>query len=116
MASRESDLLNEIEALRARNAHLERELAQYKELHPEKVETPCEGCGAALSVAFLDFNEDFGHLCDNCWGEWVRDIRDTCLRSQTPFFFKQWGGPVKKRSGRVLDGRTWDEIPKPVPA
>lgn len=47
-------------------------------------------------------------------GEWVRDIRDTCLRSQTPFFFKQWGGPVKKRSGRVLDGRTWDEIPKPV--
>ena len=72
MASRESDLLNEIEALQARNAQLGREVAQYKELHPEKVETQCEGCGAALSVAFLDFNEDFGHLCDNCWGGWER--------------------------------------------
>ncbi len=70
MANRESDLLNKIEALRARNAQLERELAQYKELHPEAVETHCEGCGEALAVAFLDFNEDFGHLCDNCYEEW----------------------------------------------
>ena len=42
---------------------------------------------------------------------WVRGIRDQCLDQQVPFFFKQWGGTNKKRSGRVLDGRTWDEMP-----
>jgi protein gp37 len=44
--------------------------------------------------------------------EWVVDIRDQCLAADTPFFFKQWGGVRKKRSGRVLQGRTWDEMPK----
>ena len=43
--------------------------------------------------------------------DWVREIRDNCLQSATPFFFKQWGGTVKKRGGRILDGRTWDEMP-----
>ena len=42
---------------------------------------------------------------------WVRDIRDACVRSGVPFFFKQWGGVFKKRTGRVLDGRTWDQMP-----
>ena len=43
--------------------------------------------------------------------EWVRSIRDTCVRSEVPFFFKQWGGVFKKRTGRALDGRTWDQMP-----
>ena len=43
--------------------------------------------------------------------EWIRAIRDSCVRSSVPFFFKQWGGVFKKRTGRVLDGRTWDEMP-----
>lgn len=43
--------------------------------------------------------------------EWVRDIRDQCAAAGAPFFFKQWGGVWKKRAGRVLDGRTWDEMP-----
>ena len=42
---------------------------------------------------------------------WARDIRDVCLASGVPFFFKQWGGVFKKRAGRVLDGRTWDQMP-----
>jgi protein gp37 len=42
---------------------------------------------------------------------WVRDIRDQCVASGVAFFFKQWGGTRKKRAGRVLDGRTWDEYP-----
>ena len=46
--------------------------------------------------------------------EWVRDIRDQCLKSKVPFFFKQWGGVFKKRNGRMLDGRTWDQLP-PTP-
>ena len=44
--------------------------------------------------------------------DWVRDIRDNCLASDVPFFFKQWGGVFKKRAGRTLDGRTWDEMPQ----
>ena len=43
--------------------------------------------------------------------DWVRDIRDQCLASETPFFFKQWGGVFKKKAGRELDGRTWDQMP-----
>jgi protein gp37 len=43
--------------------------------------------------------------------EWVRQIRDRCLAATVPFFFKQWGGPVKSKTGRILDGRTWDEMP-----
>ncbi len=43
--------------------------------------------------------------------EWVRDIRDQCLAAGTPFFFKQWGGVNKKRTGRLLDGRAWDQMP-----
>ena len=43
---------------------------------------------------------------------WVRSIRDQCLESNTPFFFKQWGGTNKKKAGRILDGETWDQMPK----
>lgn len=42
---------------------------------------------------------------------WVTDIRDTCNQQQVPFFFKQWGGVNKKKAGRQLEGRTWDEKP-----
>ena len=44
--------------------------------------------------------------------DWVRNIRDNCMQTNVPFFFKQWGGKIKKRTGRILDGRTWDEMPK----
>jgi protein gp37 len=43
--------------------------------------------------------------------EWVREIRDQCRRAGLPFFFKQWGGVNKKKTGRELEGRTWDEMP-----
>lgn len=43
--------------------------------------------------------------------EWVTEIRDQCLKARVPFFFKQWGGVQKKRAGRTLEGRTWDEMP-----
>jgi len=43
--------------------------------------------------------------------DWVRAIRDNCTASEVPFFFKQWGGVFKKRTGRTLDGRTWDQMP-----
>ena len=43
--------------------------------------------------------------------DWVTEIRDQCLRAGVPFFFKQWGGAQKKKAGRTLGGRTWDEMP-----
>ena len=43
--------------------------------------------------------------------QWVRDIRDRCLDAGVPFFFKQWGGVNRRATGRMLDGRTWDEFP-----
>lgn len=44
--------------------------------------------------------------------EWVIEIRDQCLQANIPFFFKQWGGINKKKTGRLLQGRTWDQLPK----
>ena len=43
--------------------------------------------------------------------EWVEEIRDSCLEQSVPFFFKQWGGVNKNSTGRLLDGRTWEESP-----
>jgi protein gp37 len=43
--------------------------------------------------------------------EWVTDIRNQCLKAGVPFFFKQWGGVQKSKTGRTLEGRTWDQMP-----
>ncbi|SDM31595.1 DUF5131 family protein [Allokutzneria albata] len=43
--------------------------------------------------------------------EWVLDIRDRCTQHGVPFFFKQWGGRTPKAGGRILQDRTWDEMP-----
>jgi protein gp37 len=42
---------------------------------------------------------------------WVEELRDRCVAGKVPFFFKQWGGVFKSRTGRILDGRKWDEMP-----
>ena len=45
--------------------------------------------------------------------KWVIDIRDRCAEAEVPFFFKQWGGVRKSKTGRELDGRFYDEMPNP---
>lgn len=45
------------------------------------------------------------------WEEWVLDIKEQCMGAKVPFFFKQWGGVNKKKAGRLLGGRVWDEMP-----
>ncbi len=42
---------------------------------------------------------------------WVRAIRDQCVAEGVPFFFKQWGGTRRKKSGRLLDGKVWEQMP-----
>jgi protein gp37 len=48
--------------------------------------------------------------------DWVRSIRDQCGDAGVAFHFKQWGGVNKKKAGRILDGRTWDDFPEVVAA
>ena len=42
---------------------------------------------------------------------WVTDIKDQCEQLSVPFFFKQWGGKIKKKNNRALEGKTWDDLP-----
>jgi protein gp37 len=43
--------------------------------------------------------------------KWVIDIKERCIKQSVPFFFKQWGGVQKKKNGRELEGKTWDQMP-----
>ena len=45
---------------------------------------------------------------------WVEELHDACERQRVAFFFKQWGGPRKKRAGRLFKKRKWDEYPSVV--
>lgn len=49
-----------------------------------------------------------------CDAQWIRELRDACADSGTAFFFKQWGGRTPKERGRMLDGRTHDEMPSAI--
>lgn len=48
--------------------------------------------------------------------DWVLDIKDQCQAADVAFFFKQWGGTNKKKTGRELEGQTWDEMPEVLKA
>ncbi len=60
-----------------------------------------------------------GHRARPMEVDWVRSLRDQCRAAGVPFFFKQWGGTRKSKTGRLLDGQTYDEMPpvlsRPVP-
>ena len=44
--------------------------------------------------------------------EWVLSIKNSCKNQKVPFFFKQWGGTNKKKAGRILEGKIWNNMPK----
>lgn len=46
--------------------------------------------------------------------DWARSVRDQCVAAGVAFHFKQWGGVNKKKTGRILDGRTWNQFPAPA--
>lgn len=52
-----------------------------------------------------------GHKARPCDPDWVRGIRDQCLREGVAYFHKQWGGTRPKSKGRELDGQFWDQMP-----
>jgi protein gp37 len=100
----------EDQKFRARIDHLKRARAAIKFLSLEPLLGPLE----LLDLEGIDWviaGGESGPGARPVQLEWVRSIRDQCQRSGVAFHFKQWGGVVKKRAGRVLDGRTWDEYP-----
>lgn len=63
-------------------------------------------------ISWLITGGESGHGARPCDPAWVRDLRDRCQTSGIAFFHKQWGGRTPKAGGRLLDGRTWDDLPK----
>ena len=91
--------------------HLRRTPAQVKFISFEPL---LEGLGK-ISLAGIDWaivGGESGPGARAMDKAWVVEIRDQCLDSGVPFFFKQWGGINKKKAGRLLDGHTWDALPK----
>ena len=97
-------------AVRGRVAYLRRTGAKTKFLSIE----PLIGRIPRLSVKGIDWvivGGESGPGARPMRKEWVEEIQRRCSAAGVAFFFKQWGGVNKKRAGRQLDGRTWDEMP-----
>lgn len=93
-----------------RTDHLRRTGAHIKFLSLE----PLLGPLAALDLRGIDWvivGGESGPGSRPIQRQWVAEIRDQCAQAGVAFFFKQWGGVNKKRTGRLLDGRTWDDLP-----
>lgn len=98
-----ADYVSRIEQLRKTKAHirflsLEPLLGPLKRLNLKGIDWVIVGGESGPGARKMD--ED-----------WVLDIRDQCVKAGVPFFFKQWGGVNKKKAGRELEGRVWDEMP-----
>ncbi len=90
--------------------HLRKTPAAIKFLSLEPLLGPLEG----LDLGGIDWTIAGGESGPGARSiklEWVRSIRDQCVLSGVAFHFKQWGGTNKKRTGRELDGRQWNEWP-----
>jgi protein gp37 len=70
---------------------------------------------ALTGIDWVIVGGESGPHCRPLPEAWVLPIRDQCCMAGVPFFFKQWGGVHKKRAGRLLEGRTWDEMPEQMP-
>jgi protein gp37 len=64
-------------------------------------------------ISWVIVGGESGHGARPMQADWVRSIRDQCHAADVAFFFKQWGGTTKSRTGRELDGKTYDTMPKP---
>lgn len=90
--------------------HLLRTPAKVKFLSCEPLLGPLPGMNLA-GIDWVIVGGESGIGARPMDAAWVTDIRDQCLHADVPFFFKQWGGVNKKKTGRLLDGRHWDEMP-----
>lgn len=98
-----ADYRNRIDYLRDTKAHI-------KFLSIEPLIGPC---GALLldGIDWVIVGGESGPGSRPIKESWVTSIRDQCIDQNVPFFFKQWGGTNKKATGRLLEGREWNEYP-----
>lgn len=90
--------------------HLRRTGARIKYLSLEPLLGPLPDLDL-IGIDWVIVGGESGPGCRPILEDWVLDIRDQCRVQNVPFFFKQWGGVNKKKSGRLLEERTWDEMP-----
>jgi len=100
----------EREDLKSRIDHLRRTRAMTKFISLE----PLLGPMPSLDLRGIDWvivGGESGPHARPVSARWVIDIKNQCIESGVPFFFKQWGGVNKKKTGRILEGRIWDQMP-----
>ncbi len=101
----------EDDRVRDRIAHLQRSGAQVKFLSLEPLLGPLHNLDLT-GIDWVIVGGESGRKPRPIDPEWVIDIQQQCEAAGVAFFFKQWGGVNKKASGRLLNNRTYDEMPK----
>ena len=91
--------------------HLRRTGARIKFLSLEPLIAPL-GCLHLYGIDWVIVGGESGQGARPMEADWVRSIRDQCIQQKVAFHFKQWGGVNKKKTGRILDNRTWNEFPQ----
>ena len=103
----------ESEGYTTRIDHLRKTDARIKFLSLEPLLGPLE----RLNLAGIDWvivGGESGPGARSMHPDWVKSIRNQCEKAGVAFFFKQWGGVQKSRTGRLLEGRTYDEMPQTI--
>lgn len=90
--------------------HLQQTAAQIKFLSLEPLLGPLPNLNL-IGIDWVIVGGESGPRARSIQEKWVIDIRDQSIAAGVPFFFKQWGGVNKKKTGRLLQGQTWDEMP-----
>jgi len=103
-----SDYVRRISSLRATEAAV-------KFLSMEPLLSPISDLDLT-GIDWVIVGGESGPGCRPMKEEWVLDLKEQCLAQEVPFFFKQWGGINKKKAGRLLQGRAWDEMPSAAAA
>ena len=101
----------EDEAVKSRIEFLRQTNAKVKFLSLEPLIGPLHDLNLSL-IDWVIVGGESGHRPRPMNPEWVVDIQQQCEANEVPFFFKQWGGKNKKKNGRELNGKTYDEMPE----
>ncbi len=101
----------EDEGVRSRIDFLRKTKARVKFLSLEPLIGPLPNLNLK-NIDWVIVGGESGHKPRPMNPEWVIDIQEQCEKNDVAFFFKQWGGKNKKKNGRILNGKTYDEMPE----
>jgi protein gp37 len=91
--------------------HLKNINAKIKFISAEPLLTGLDGLNL-VGIDWIIVGGESGHHSRTIEESWVKNLRDKAYETNVPFFFKQWGGTNKKKNGRLLEGKTYDEYPQ----